>query len=65
MADDDEKYQSFMTKVSIYEAKKNGEHVDVEGYVPPVRLPEIERPAGARTVPTGAPRFVYGEAEAA
>lgn len=36
-----------------------------EGYVPPVRLPEIERPAGARTVPTGAPRFVYGEAEAA
>ena len=24
------------------------------------RLPEVEMPAGARTVPTGAPRFVYG-----
>ena len=28
---------------------------------PPVRLPEIAMPPEARTVPTGAPRFVYGE----
>ena len=28
---------------------------------PPLRLPEIEMPDGARTVPTGAPRFVYDE----
>jgi lysine 2,3-aminomutase len=33
-----------------------------EGYAPPVRLPEIAMPEGVRTVPTGAPRFVYGEA---
>lgn len=32
------------------------------GYEPPLRLPEIEMPAAARTVPTGAPRFVYAEA---
>ena len=31
----------------------------------PIRLPEIAVPEGARTVPTGAPRFVYGDAEAA
>ncbi len=36
-----------------------------DGYEPPVRLPEIEMPAAAKTVPTGAPRFVYGEAEPA
>ena len=30
------------------------------GYDGP-RLPEIAMPTGARTVPTGAPRFVYGE----
>ncbi len=35
------------------------------GYEPPVRLPQIEMPASARTVPTGAPRFVYAEAEPA
>jgi lysine 2,3-aminomutase len=34
-----------------------------DGYEPPVRLPEIEMPEGVRTVPTGAPRFVYGDVE--
>ncbi|MEM7788148.1 MAG: arginine 2,3-aminomutase, partial [Bacteroidota bacterium] len=32
------------------------------GYDPPVHLPEIALPEAARTVPTGAPRFVYAEA---
>ncbi|PAP78334.1 KamA family radical SAM protein [Rubrivirga marina] len=36
-----------------------------EGYAPPIRLPEIDMPQGAKTVPTGAPRFVYAEGEAA
>ena len=35
------------------------------GVEPPVRLPEITMPPDARTVPTGAPRFVYGPAERA
>lgn len=30
------------------------------GFASSVRLPEIEMPEGARTVPTGAPQFVYG-----
>ncbi len=36
-----------------------------EGYDLPLRLPEVDLPAGAKTVPTGAPRFVYGGVEAA
>jgi len=36
-----------------------------EGYAPPFRLPEIDMPQEAKTVPTGAPRFVYAEGEAA
>ncbi|MEM6328533.1 MAG: KamA family radical SAM protein [Bacteroidota bacterium] len=32
------------------------------GYEPPISLPAIELPPEARTVPTGAPRFVYAEA---
>ena len=31
------------------------------GFACAVRLPEIAMPAGARTVPTGAPTFVYGD----
>jgi len=31
------------------------------GYEPSISLPSIEMPEGVRTVPTGAPRFVYGE----
>jgi lysine 2,3-aminomutase len=34
-------------------------------YEPLAPLPAIDLPPEARTVPTGAPRFVYGEAEAA
>ena len=36
-----------------------------DGFTTSRPLPEIEMPAAARTVPTGAPRFIYGEREAA
>lgn len=32
-----------------------------EGHAVPLRLPEIPMPDGAKTVPTGAPTFVYAE----